>query len=46
MKGDFSSKNCHTICGSSAPTIEEDKAIYGRLELHRPVLPSENHNIF
>jgi hypothetical protein len=27
-------------------TIEGNKAIYGHLELHRPVLPPEKHRIF
>jgi hypothetical protein len=29
----------------SALTMEENKVIYGRRELHRPVPPAENHGI-
>jgi hypothetical protein len=39
-------KTATLTCGSSALTIEENKVIDGRQELHHPVLHPENHRIF
>jgi hypothetical protein len=35
-------KTATLICGSSALTIEDNPAIYGRLELHRPAAASNS----